>query len=94
MERITIMNPEVAQPVAPIEGAPRPKALRDLVVGFVDNSKQNADKFIERLRPILQDEYGVKVAITVRKSAPKDELSLRELAELAKCNAVVQCYGD
>jgi len=94
MDRITIMNPKVAESVATIEGAARPKALKDLVLGFVDNSKQNADKFIERLRPILEDEYGAKVGVTVRKSAPKDELSLRELAQLAKCNAVVQCYGD
>jgi hypothetical protein len=88
------MNPRVAESVATIEGAPRPQGLKDLVLGFVDNSKQNADKFIEWLRPILEDEYGAKVGVTVRKSAPKDELSLRELAELAKCNAVVQCYGD
>ena len=94
MDRITIMNPKVAESAAAIEGAPRPQGLKNLVVGFVDNSKQNADKFIERLRPILQDDYGAKVAVTVRKLAPKDELSLRELAELATCNAVVQCYGD
>ncbi len=94
MDRITIMNPQVAESVGAIEGAPRPKGLKDLVLGFVDNSKQNANKFIERLRPILEDDYGVRVGVTVRKLAPKDELSLRELAELAKCNAVVQCYGD
>jgi hypothetical protein len=94
MERITVMNPEVAKSVASLAGAPRPGALKDLVVGFVDNSKLNADKFIERLRPILEHEYGARVGVTVRKSAPKDELSLRELAELAKCAAVVQCYGD
>ena len=30
----------------------------------------------------------------VRKRAPKDELADGDLAELVKCAAVVQCYGD
>jgi hypothetical protein len=94
MDRITIMNPQVAESIATVAGAARPQALKDIVLGFVDNSKLNADKFIATLQPILEDEYGAKVGVTVRKLAPKDELSLRELAELAKCNAVVQCYGD
>ena len=63
-------------------------------VGFVDNSKQNADLFIGRLSELLRDEYGISPDVKVRKFAPKDELSGHELKELVKCAAVVQCYGD
>ena len=94
MNRVTVLNPTVAQTMAEIKGARRPPALKGAVIGFVDNSKVNADLFIERLRPLLHDEYGIKLGVKVRKLAPKDELSERELAQLAECAAVVQCYGD
>ena len=94
MNRITILNPTVVRRAAPITGAPRPGALNDAVIGFVDNSKLNADAFIERLQPLLRDRHGIRVGAKVRKYAPKDELSERDLATLVKCAAVVQCYGD
>jgi hypothetical protein len=94
MDRLTVLNPEVAQQITAIKGAARPGALKDIVVGFVDNSKLNADYFIERLQPLLRDEYGIKLGVRVRKHAPKDELAEHDFAELAKCAAVVQCYGD
>jgi hypothetical protein len=94
MQRITVFNPTAAQPVAAIDGASRPASLEKAVVGFIDNSKQNADHFIGRLSDLLREQYGVGAGVTVRKFAPKDELSEREFRELAKCAAVVQCYGD
>jgi hypothetical protein len=94
MNRVTVFNPKVAQQAAVIGAARRPAMLKDAVVGFVDNSKLHADRFIERLQPLLQEQYGIKLGPKVRKHAPKDELSERDLAELVKCAAVVQCYGD
>ena len=94
MNRVTVFNPKVAQQAAAVSAARRPDTLRGAVVGFVDNSKLNADRFIERLQPLLRERYGIKAGAKVRKHAPKDELSERDLAELAKCAAVVQCYGD
>jgi hypothetical protein len=94
MTRITILNPKVSQPVAPITGATRIADLKGAVIGFVDNSKQNADHFIERVGALLRENYGIGSNVTVRKRAPKDELADGDLAELVKCAAVVQCYGD
>ena len=94
MSRITLMNPKVSQPVAPITGATRIADLKGAVIGFVDNSKQNADHFIERVGALLRENYGIASKVTVRKRAPKDELADIDLAELVKCAAVVQCYGD
>ena len=94
MNRLTVLNPEVSQQVTELKGASRPGKLKEIVVGFVDNSKQNADLFIERLGATLHDRYGIKLGVKVRKHAPKDELAERDFADLAKCAAVVQCYGD
>ena len=94
MSKITMLNPKVSQPVAKVTGAARVADLKGAVIGFVDNSKQNADHFIERVGALLREQYGIAAGVTVRKHAPKDELAERDLAELAKCAAVVQCYGD
>ena len=94
MNRITVLNPRVLQKIPALAGAKRLAALKGAVVGFVDNSKQNADVFIERLRAQLRDDYGITPGAKVRKHAPKDELAERDLAELVQCAAVVQCYGD
>ena len=67
MSRITLMNPKVSQPVAPITGATRIADLKGAVIGFVDNSKQNADHFIERVGVLLRDNYGIAANVTVRK---------------------------
>ena len=94
MTGITILNPKVSQPVTPITGATRIADLKGAVIGFVDNSKQNADYFIERVGALLRENYGIGANVTVRKCAPKDELAAGDLAELVKCAAVIQCYGD
>jgi hypothetical protein len=94
MPGITILNPKVSQPVTPITGATRIAGLKGAVIGFVDNSKQNADHFIERVGALLREHYGIGAGVTVRKRAPKDELAAGDLAELVKCAAVIQCYGD
>jgi hypothetical protein len=94
MKPTIILNPKPRQDVRVLSGAKRPAGLSGTVVGFVDNSKQNADLFIGRLSEVLRDEYGVSPQVKVRKFAPKDELSESELRELVKCAAVVQCYGD
>ena len=93
MTGITILNPKVSQPVTPITGATRIADLKGAVIGFGDNSKQNADYFIERVGALLRENYGIGANVTVRKRAPKDELAAGDLAQLVKCAAVIQCYG-
>ena len=94
MNRLTVLNPRVFQDIPALKGTTRLARLKDATIGFVNNSKLNADIFIERLQPMLREEYGIKIGATVRKAAPKDELTERDVAELSRCEAVVQCYGD
>src|SRR5262249_62407659 len=88
-----MLDPTVAEESPPIPPAPRLGDLASKRLGFVDNSKLNADLFLSRIAAELAGRFGVVVGPVIRKFAPKDYLSKANIAELAKCDAVVQCFG-
>jgi hypothetical protein len=88
------LEPTVPDEVATVTAARRLSDLRGKRLGFVDNSKCNADLFIQRLSSQLADRFAVKRGPLIRKHAPKDRLSEADLKSLAFCDAVVQCFGD
>ncbi len=89
-----VCEPTVSEPIATVPVARRLSDLRGKRLGFVDNSKCNADLFIERLVNRLSDRFAAVAGPIVRKAAPKDRLSETDFANLAQCDAVVQCFGD
>lgn len=94
MHTLTVLNPGIADEVAQSDIAQALRDLRGASVGFVDNSKVNADLFLGRLKPLLAELYGAEPGVTVRKLAPKDELTETDLERLARHDAVIQCFGD
>jgi hypothetical protein len=74
--------------------APRLSAISGKRLGFVDNSKLNADMFLARVSADLASCYGVIVGPMVRKFAPKDHLTETDIEKLSQCDAVVQSFGD
>ena len=88
------LDPTVAEDSPPIPPAPRLGDLASKRLGFVDNSKLNADLFLSRIAAELAGRFGVVVGPVIRKFVPKDYLSEANIAELAECDAVVQCFGD
>src|SRR5688572_26787281 len=94
MQKLTVLNPGIADDTPPAALAPQLKALAGARVAFVDNSKVNADLFLSRLKPLLEEKYGVQPGRTIRKLAPKDELTKADLDVLAGYDAVIQCFGD
>ena len=94
MSHLTLLDPTVVPHVAAIDTAQRLTSLRGATVGFVNNSKVNVDLFISRLRPLLEQKYGIKPGVVIRKNAPKDELTAEDIAALLGCAAVVQTFGD
>lgn len=94
MSTLTVCNPCAAEAgdYAPL--APALANLKGARIAFVDNSKVNADLFLGRLKPLLEKVYGAKPGETVRKLAPKDELSAEDLAKLKRYDGVIQCFGD
>src|SRR5271169_5213231 len=89
-----LLEPTVADRPATFTGARRLNDVRGKRLGFVDNSKCNADLFIKRLCHQFGDRYAVVPGPIVRKLAPKDRLSEADLSRLAQCDAVVLCFGD
>ena len=49
MAAITVLSPQVSQEISAIARAERLGQLKGMRIGFVDNSKINADVFIARL---------------------------------------------
>jgi hypothetical protein len=94
MQKLTVLNPCIAVEASDTPLAPQLTHVRDVSIGFVDNSKINADLFLSRIRPLLEEKYGARSGVTVRKLAPKDELTRADLEQLAGHDAVIQCFGD
>src|SRR6185436_10646640 len=93
MRNLAVLNPTVSDVVAPVPAAPALAGIVGARIAFVDNSKQNADLFLGRLKPLFE-RHGARPGDTIRKLAPKDALTSEELERLASCDAVVQCFGD
>jgi hypothetical protein len=91
---LELLEPTVADRPATFTGASRLEDVRGKRLGFVDNSKCNADLFIKRLCYQFGDRYAVVSGPIVRKLAPKDRLTEADLSRLAQCDAVVLCFGD
>src|SRR5712671_6616226 len=79
---------------ATVAVAPRLPELKGKRIALVDNSKLNADLFLDRLAEILVERHGAVIGHKVRKFAPKDHLSKADFARLTECDAVVLCFGD
>lgn len=94
-EVLVILDP-TAGPVAEVaQRAPRLDTLDGKVIGLLDNTKLNADRFIAHLAEALKREYPTTEFLVRRKggsSSPAASVLLDELAE--RCDAVVSAVGD
>jgi hypothetical protein len=89
-----ILDPrgEVTVEARPLAG--RLPSLSGATVGFLDNAKTNADRFLDEVATVLEREYGAAETIHRRKSntaVPADSIATY-LDE--HCDAVVNAYGD
>lgn len=94
MSTINVLNPVLYDDAPRLPLARELAALRNARIAFVDNSKVNADLFLSRVQQLLGEKYGASTGATVRKLAPKDDLSAAEIEQLGECDAVIQGFGD
>ena len=94
MSTLEVLNPVLYDDTPRLPLARELAALRNARIAFVDNSKVNADVFLARVKSLLADNYGATTGATVRKLAPKDDLSDADLRALADSDAVIQGFGD
>ena len=66
---IQIFDPTTEATARKLSYAPRPKSLKGLRVGLVDNTKHNSDQLLLRIAGILEKEHGAKTHIIRRKKS-------------------------
>lgn len=74
---------------------PRPKSLKGLRVGLIDNTKHNSDQLLQRIGELLKTEYGAAETRMWRKhnsSVPAHEEIITELRQ--SCDVMVAGIGD
>jgi hypothetical protein len=75
--------------------APRSASLDGKVIGFLNNGKLNADRFIHRLGGHLVEQHGASRYVIRYKPSTSMPAPPRTLEELADgCDAVVGVWGD
>ena len=92
---IDIFDPTTEATERKIKYAPRPKSIRGLRIGLVDNTKHNSDRLLLRIAALLESDHGAKSHVIRRKrssgAAPHAEI----IAEFkANCDAIVAGVGD
>ena len=92
-----VLSPEgkAQTSAAKVAGLPQFTDLRGKVVGWLDNSKPNADKLAERFAELLIEKYGVAKLITRRKLTAQQGAPKQYLDELAaQADFVISGLGD
>ena len=92
---IQIYDPTTEATGRRIAYAPRPKTLKGLRVGLVDNTKHNSDQLLLRIAALLERDHGAKTHIIRKKrsagAAPHAEI-IDEFK--ANCDVIVAGIGD
>lgn len=75
--------------------APRPRDLRGLRVGFVENRKFNSDTLLLKLGERLARDYGMTVTQMARKLSPSHGVGEEGIDAVRRvCDVVVSGIGD
>ena len=92
---IQIFDPTTEATKRNIAFAPRPKAIKGLRIGLIDNTKHNSDQLLLRIAAILEREHGAKAHI-IRRKRSSGAAPHAEIIEEYKgaCDAVVAGVGD
>jgi len=94
MEKVQVFDPTFEAKEQSITFNPRPKSLKNLRIGLLDNTKFNSDNLLLNVAGALEKEYGAKSHIirSKRKAAVPDEAIIEEYA--ANCDVVIAGIGD
>ena len=90
-----IFDPSTSPEKETIEYAPRPRDLKGLRVGLVENTKFNSDKLLLKIADRLKAQYGMEMVMLNSKRSPSvgvDETAVKEFK--VKADFVVAGIGD
>ncbi|HZD41797.1 MAG TPA: hypothetical protein VE131_13825 [Terriglobales bacterium] len=92
-----VLNPEGKARISGerVAALPRFADLSGKVVGFLDNSKPNADKLEERFEELLKERCGIAGVVKRRKISAQQGALKQDLDDLAaKADLVITGLGD
>lgn len=93
-EQTTVLKPTAPPKIGHDPLAPRPETLNGIKLGLLDNTKVNADIFLERIEERLRQDF--EIAEVVRRTKPTASRGMpehiREVMEA--CQVVVNAFGD
>jgi hypothetical protein len=75
--------------------APRPRTLRGLTAGLLDNGKPNASLLLSEVGEVLKREHGLRTAVMYTKGyfgTPVEESQIQQI--LRNCDFAVAGIGD
>jgi len=81
---LDIFDPTIPAPKTTFNYAARPKTLKGLKVGLVDNSKHNSKALLLRIADRLKDRYGMEVGHLVTKLSPGHSVSEADVETFKK----------
>ena len=95
MENIEIFDPTVEAKEQPIYYVPRPKSLRDLHIGLVENMKHHSEDLLVMIARILQEEHSAKSHVVRSKHNPSAPILKETIDELvSSCDVIIAGIGD
>ena len=92
--KFEVLSPAGTSQDINVPRARRPDALDKIVVGFLDNTKNNADRILGALEEAMSERYGVKTISAIKETSnrPGDPALLASMA--AQCDVFITGIGD
>lgn len=90
-----IFDPTTSQTREPFTYAPRPKHLKGLKVGLVENTKHNSDVLLLKIAERLKERFGMEMVLIHRKKSSGDHVTDNVIMDLKeKADFVIAGIGD
>jgi hypothetical protein len=92
---LEIFDPTVSPVKETISYAPRPKSLKGLKVGLVENTKHNSDVLLLKIAERLKMEFEIEMVSLYHKKSASDYLTDETIADLKqKADFAIAGIGD
>ena len=95
MAKITVLSPVGDRRAADTQIPVLPAELRGLTVGFLDNTKHNFDRLVRGMGQVLQERFGVRHVVHMRKANAASGAAREIIEGMAKeCDLVFAGSAD
>ena len=92
---MNLMDPTAGPMAADVKLAPRPKSLKGLRVGLIENTKFNSKALLLKVAQRLERQHGMTVTLLNRKKSASHEVDPAAVQEFkAKSDFVISGIGD